>query len=165
VNGASLRTFLAIARLFSHAPASRSFSHAPASHSFPDDQLKFSVTIAAIDEGEVLSSIGMQVRAAAKPRELQDHIRRALKARVLIGETCYSPLEIVPLQQMWDLDDVKKHNLTDLRTGAQQLDSLPRDTALSGIFTAQPDYSDRIHFLVWLPPEDREFLLSNPSST
>jgi hypothetical protein len=29
----------------------------------------------------------------------------------------------------------------------------------------QPDYSDRIHFLVWLPPEDHEFLLSNPSST
>ncbi|KAF8218663.1 hypothetical protein L208DRAFT_1383234, partial [Tricholoma matsutake] len=63
-------------------------------------------------------------------------------------------MEIVPLQQLWDLDDVKKHNLTDLRTGAQQLDSLPRDTALSDIFTAQPDYSDRIHFLVWLPPED-----------
>jgi hypothetical protein len=80
---------------------------------------------------------------------------------VLVGEAFHSALEILPLQAISTLDDVKRHNLAHLRTRVPQLSHL-RSEKICDIFTAQPDRPDRIHFLVWLPPEDRECLLSNP---
>jgi len=132
-------------------------SHPPAPLSFPDDKFDFFITIAAIDEDEIVCRIGIQVRAAAKHLELQDHICRALQAWVLVGEAFHSALEILPLQAISTLNDVKQHNLPQLRTRVQQLSHLPSEKVCD-MFPAQPDRPDRpdrIHFLVWLPPEDR----------
>ena len=135
-------------------------SHTPAPLSSPDDKLNFFITIAAIDEDKILCRIGIQIRAAAKHLELQDHICWALKARVLIGEAFHSALEILPLQATSTLDDVKQHDLAHLRTQVQQPSHLPSEKVCD-MFTAQPDCPTRIHFLVWLPPENHGLFLSN----
>lgn len=96
-----------------------------------------------------------------KHLELQDHICRALQAHVLIGEAFHSALEILPLQAISTLNDVKQHNLPQLRTRVQQLSHLLSEKVCD-MFTAQPDRLDGIHFLVWLPPENHWLLLLNP---
>jgi hypothetical protein len=73
---------------------------------------------------------------------------------MFIGNNFTSPLEILPMQTMPTLDELKKQDLTALRTMANQQNDLPSDT-VSDFFSAQG--LDKIHFLVWLPPQDREF--------
>jgi hypothetical protein len=73
---------------------------------------------------------------------------------MFIGPDLHSPLDILPMQNMPTLDDLKKQDLAILRTEASQPNDLPVD-AVCDFFSAQ-DW-DKIHFLVWLPPATGEF--------
>jgi hypothetical protein len=75
-----------------------------------------------------------------------------LQAEMFIGPGLDSPLDILPMQNMPTLDDLKKKDLTVLRNNAIPLHNLP-DNIVSHFFTAQD--LDKIHFLVWLPSENR----------
>jgi hypothetical protein len=72
---------------------------------------------------------------------------------MFIGPDLHSPLDILPMQCMPTLDDLKKQDLASLRTKANQLNDLPVD-AVRDFFSAQD--LDKIHFLVWLPPANGE---------
>jgi hypothetical protein len=76
-----------------------------------------------------------------------------LQAEMFIGPDLHSPLDILPMQNMPTLDDLKKQDIAGLRTEAHQPNDLPVDTVLN-FFGAQD--LDKIHFLVWLPPANGE---------
>ena len=123
------------------------------SHSLADVALRFFINIVPIDEGKASHRVRTNIRASAKIVELQDHISKVLQAEMYIGANLHSPLDILPMQAMPTLDDLKKQDLSALRTMAHQQKDLPSDI-VSDFFSAQD--LDKIHFLVWLPPADRE---------
>jgi hypothetical protein len=73
---------------------------------------------------------------------------------MFIGPDLHSPLQILPMQNMPTLDDLKKKDLAILRIEANQPNDLPVD-AVCDFFSAQD--LDKIHFLVWLPPANGEY--------
>jgi hypothetical protein len=73
---------------------------------------------------------------------------------MFIGPDLHSLLDILPMQNMPTLDDLKKKDLTVLCTEASQPNDLPVN-AVCDFFNAQN--LDKIHFLVWLPPATGEF--------
>ena len=73
---------------------------------------------------------------------------------MFIGINFTSPLEVLPMQTTLTLDELKKQDLTVLCTMAKQTNNLPSDI-VSDFFSVQG--SDRIHFFVWLLPQDHEF--------
>jgi hypothetical protein len=72
---------------------------------------------------------------------------------MFIGCSLHSPLDILPMQNMPTLDDLKQQDLTVLRNNAVPLHNLP-ENIVSLFFTAQD--LDKIHFLVWLPSGNGE---------
>jgi hypothetical protein len=108
----------------------------------------FSVGIVAIDQGSACSPVTTKVRASAKLVDLQHHIFDALQAEMFIGPNLHLPLYILPMQNM-TLDDLENQDLTLLRTSAMPSHRLT-GAIVSEYFGAQD--SEKIHFLVWLPP-------------
>ena len=144
-----LETFFPLFR-FSYALASQNLSHSLVNVS------PFSITI-MIPPGEeemTYHAIRTDIRASAGMVELREHTRNVLRAELFIGANFHSPLDILPLQAMPTLDDLKKQDLSALRAIAQQQKNLTRDM-VSDFFSEQG--SDKIHVLVWLPPADREY--------
>lgn len=74
-----------------------------------------------------------------------------------IGEFYRSGLEILPLQEMPTLDQLKGDNLSNLRKRALLPDELPNECVNEWF---HPQELNGIHFIVWLPATDREFLWS-----
>jgi len=72
---------------------------------------------------------------------------------MFIGPDLHCPLDILPMQSMPTLDDLKKQDLAILRIEANQPNNLPV-SAVCDFFSVQD--LDRIHFLVWLPPANGE---------
>jgi hypothetical protein len=72
-------------------------------------------------------------------------------------EKMKSPLEILPLKTVPTLEYLKGQDLAELRKGARKPDGLAEIPV--GEFFG-PQVSGGVHFLVWLPPRDREFLWS-----
>jgi hypothetical protein len=71
-------------------------------------------------------------------------------------------LEVLPLSQTPTLVDLQQGNIADLYDLALRSKDLPT-IAASEFFTQQ--ISGGVHFLVWLPPAEREFLWLNLSNT
>jgi hypothetical protein len=130
------------------------FSYAPASRSRVNVPSRFFINIVPIDEGRTCSRVTAEVRASAKIFELQNHFCWVLQEEMFIGPNFTFPLEILPMQTMPTLDELKKQDLTALCTMTQQQNNLPSNT-VSNFFSAQG--LDKTHFLVWLPPQDCEF--------
>lgn len=72
---------------------------------------------------------------------------------MFIGPNLGSPLDILPMQSMPTLDDLREQDLAVLRTEAPQPKDLPVD-AVCDFFRARD--LDKVHFLVWLPPANGE---------
>jgi hypothetical protein len=147
-NGTSLRSFLPIVPLFSYAPG-------PCPTARVNVTMRFYINIIPIDEGKTCSQVTTDVRASARLVDLQYHISEALQAERFIGPDLHSSLDILPMQDMPTLDDLKKQDLTILHTKAYQPNNLPV-TAVHNFFSTQD--LDKIHFLVWLPLASGEFI-------
>jgi hypothetical protein len=137
-----------------HLENSPFFMYAPASRSLVNSSMRFSINIIPIDEGKTCPRVTTEVRASARILDLQDHILRVLQAEMFISPDLHSPLDILPMQNMLTLDDLKQQDFAVLRTEASQPNDLPVD-AVGNFFSAQD--LDKIHFLVWLPPANGEF--------
>ena len=86
-------------------------------------------------------------------REILHKILQELR-KTRIGEHYQQNLEILPLQRILTLNQLRKEDLTQLRHGAQQFNRLA-DVSVDKFFG--PRGQDRIHCIVWLPPKDRQF--------
>jgi hypothetical protein len=100
--------------------------------------------------------IDIMVRPMSLIRVLHDTIAQEL-CHTHLGKHYQSPLEILPLKMVPTLEYLKGQDLAELRKDARKPDGLP------GIPVGEffgPQVSRGVHFLVWLPPRDREFLWS-----
>ena len=77
--------------------------------------------------------------------------------RMHLGKNYQSPLEILPLRMVPTLEHLKGQDLAELRKDAQKPDGLP-EIPVGQFWGSQ--VSGGVHFLVWLPPKNGEFLWS-----
>jgi len=97
--------------------------------------------------------IDIMVRPMSLIRVLHDTIAEEL-CHTHFGKHYQSPLEILPLKMVPTL---KGQDPAELQKDARKPDGLPEIPV--GEFFG-PQVSGGVHFLVWLPPRDREFLWS-----
>lgn len=88
-------------------------------------------------------------------REILHKILQELR-KTRIGEHYQQNLEILPLQRILTLNHLEMEDLAHLRNEAQQFNRLA-NVSVDEFFG--PQRLNRIHFIVWLPPKDREFRL------
>jgi hypothetical protein len=118
------------------------------------------VTIVPIDDGHFQTPFYVGVRRQDLIFSIHDKIRDELRAARFVGEFFRSNLPTLPLPEAPTISVLEEENLTDLYTRtSRQATDLPR-TMFIEFFNrfVEPDSFHGVHFLVWLPPADREFL-------
>ena len=133
-----------------------SFCLAPVSRITRADE--FYATIIAVDDGNFCTPFTIEAPPTAKIVEFQEFICTGLRLNGFIGRRLNSGLDILPLPQTPTLADLQKDNITDLHYLAQQPKDLSK-IAASEFFSQH--VLNGVHFLVWLPPDEREFLWLN----
>jgi hypothetical protein len=121
----------------------------------------FHATIVAVDDGDFRTPFSIEAPPSARIVEFQDFIRSGLRVNGFISRSLNSGLEILPLPQTPTLSELKQRKMADLHDMAHLPKDLPKNKA-SEFFTQQD--SGGVHFLVWLPPAEREFLWLNLSN-
>jgi hypothetical protein len=133
--------------LLHHAPA----SHAP-SASVVSETLR--LTIVPIDGKSFASPFHVNAHPSTKIVVMHNLICNELQ-KIHIREFCQSTLDILPLQAVLTLDQLKGENLKDLCKRALPPDKIPNN-CVNEWFCSQ--VMNGIHFVIWLSAADREFL-------
>jgi hypothetical protein len=92
---------------------------------------------------------------------VHNRTRYELKTEWLVGESFRSDLEILPLPTTPTTIELREHNLADLCANAyRKPEDFPTITfdKYFNRFGVKGQQNPCVHFLVWLPPKDRESL-------
>jgi hypothetical protein len=123
------------------------------------------VVVVLIEGEEIQDHLLLQVQPGSRISSMDNRIRDELLSIGLIGQLFRSYLEILPLQTTTAMSELRGRNLEELRTQAyRNPDNFP-PVAFSHFFHrfyTQGQHDLFVHFLVWLPPRNREFLQSFP---
>jgi hypothetical protein len=133
--------------LLHHAPA----SHAP-SAGVVSEMLR--LTVVPIDSKSFASPFHVNAHPSTKIVVMHNLICNNLR-KIHIGEFCQSSLDILPLQAVLTLNQLKGKNLKDLHKRALPPDKLPNNCVNEWFC---PRVMNWIHFVIWLPATDHEFL-------
>ena len=113
------------------------------------------LTFIPVDNDKLGIPVAVDVHQSTLVSKMHDVICDHLR-QTTIGQHYRSPLPILPLERMPPEDHLNT-DLANLRMEAQQPDALPKRPVVE-FFNLNQQHSEGVHFLVWLPPEDREFL-------
>jgi hypothetical protein len=114
-----------------------------------------------IDGEEFEHPFEIKVCPTTRIKAIHDRIYSGLREEMLVGQYCWSSLQILPLRATPTLDELKGRLDEVSLSFAKRLDTMSFQP-IEGLNFFGPQHFSSVHFLVWLPPEDREFLLSNP---
>jgi len=114
------------------------------------------LTFIPVDDEKLGIPVGVDVHQSTLVSKMHDVICDRLR-QTTIGQHYRSPLPILPLKSMPPLDHLNTEDLANLRMEAQQPDALPKCPVVE-FFNPSLQHSEGVHFLVWLPLEDRKFL-------
>src|ERR1700722_11900056 len=120
------------------------------------------IVILPIDDDLYLDPMVLDVSRWDTVAMMYYRIRNQLRNSLLIGEFFRWDLEIRPLKDTPTRQEVERQDLARLRSIAfQQPRDLPNTlvtTFSKKLYNQRDPPENIIHFLVWLPPEDGEFL-------
>ena len=120
------------------------------------------LTIVPIDGGQFQQPFRIHTDVWRRVVGMHSRIIKEFQEARLIGEFFTSELEILPLPEAPTIKEVKRESMASLYAKAhQEANSLPSDEVgryfnrFNQVHGASEEF---VHFLVWLPPYDCEFV-------